>query len=400
MIHRFRVDNFQSIRRSVELDFRIPGTAPDLPCFRRSSARPDVRLPNVIALVGPNGSGKTTLLRALMAVVRFVTGVPQQNGAAAFLPFLSFDDQSRETQIDVDFDMSVPWSDTEGPDNLCRYSLRLERSVADRFAFRVSREALHTFPKGRPRRILERRGQETIRVAPELGIRSGDERLKAVPEQASAIAALAWMGVSSLKEIVGLVGGTQSNIVGSDPWRPDAEIVTQYYKDNPASKEIASDRLNRYDTGIEHMDIGAGIDGKPILLFTHRGLDAKVPLPLESSGTRHMVLMFPYLNFALETGRLVVIDALDTDLHADLAMEVLNGFRRPDTNIHGALLVCSLHNLALLDELEKEEVFIVEKDREGATRAYGARDITGLRRGANLQKLYRGGAFGGLPAFG
>ena len=113
-----------------------------------------------------------------------------------------------------------------------------------------------------------------------------------------------------------------------------------------------------------------------------------------------MVLMFPYLNFALETGHLAVMDALDAELHADLAMEVLDWFRRPDTNPHGALLICSLHNLALLDDLEKEEVFIVEKNGEGATQAFGARDITGLRRGANLQKLYRSGALGGLPAFG
>ena len=77
MIHRFRVSNFQSIRQSVELDFRIPGTTPELPCFRRSSARPDVRLPNVIALVGPNGSGKTTVLRALMTAIRFATSAAQ-----------------------------------------------------------------------------------------------------------------------------------------------------------------------------------------------------------------------------------------------------------------------------------------------------------------------------------
>ena len=400
MIHRFLISNFQSIREPVELDFRVPGTTPELPCFRRSAARPDIRLPNVIALVGPNGSGKTTVLQALMTVVRFATGAPQQNGLAAFLPFLSSGDVTRETRIEVDFDMPVPWSDARGPDNLCRYTLCLARSGDSPFSDRVSREALHTFPKGRPRRILERRGQEAILVAPEIGMRSGDERLKAVPEQASAIAALAWMGVPSLKEIVGLVSSIQSNVVGGDPWRPDAEIVTQYYKDNPATKKIASDRLNKYDIGIERMDIGAGLDGKPILLFAHHGLNAKIPLPYESSGTRHMVLMFPYLNFALETGRLVVMDALDTDLHADLAMEVLDWFRQPDTNPHGALLICSLHNLALLDNLEKEEVFIVEKNREGATQAYSARDITGLRRGANLQKLYRSGALGGLPALG
>ena len=94
------------------------------------------------------------------------------------------------------------------------------------------------------------------------------------------------------------------------------------------------------------------------------------------------------------------MDAIDTDFHPNLAAEILNLFRQPDANPYEAQLICSLHNLSLLDDLEKEEVFIVEKDREGVTQAYGARDIAGLRRGANLQKLYRGGALGGLPAFG
>ena len=66
MIHTFSVSNYGSIRESVTLDLRIPGTAPDLACFRRSAARPDVRLPTVAVLMGPNGSGKTTLLRALV----------------------------------------------------------------------------------------------------------------------------------------------------------------------------------------------------------------------------------------------------------------------------------------------------------------------------------------------
>ena len=400
MIHRFRVSNFQSIHQALELDFRIPGTTPELSCFRRSSARPDIRLPNVMALVGPNGSGKTTVLRALMTIIRFVTNAPSQTGLSGFLPFLSSEGLARETEIEVDFDMSVPWSEDEESDSFCRYSLCLERSNSGLLAVRVSHEALYTFPKGRPKRILERRGSETIRIAPEIGLRSGDERLKAVPDQASAIAALAWMGVTSLQEIVSQIAGVHSNILGSDPWRPDAEIVTQYYRENPAYKDIISNRLERFDIGIQHMEIEDGFDGKPILQFTHHGLDVKVPLLSESSGARHMVLMFPFLHFALESGRLVVMDALDTELHADLAMEVLNWFRRPDTNPHGALLICSLHNLALLDDLEKEEMFIVEKDREGTTQGYGARDITGLRRGANLQKLYRSGALGGLPAFG
>ncbi len=400
MIHRFRIGNFQSIRQSVELDFRIPGTTPELPCFRRSSARPDVRLPNVIALVGPNGSGKTTVLRALMTVIRFVASAPSQDGLAGFLPFVSTDSWARETLVEIDFDISIPWYDLGESDTLCRYSLNLQRNEGTLAADRVSHEALYAFPKGRPRRILERNGSETVRVAQETGMRPGDDRLKSVPDKASAIAALSWMGVASFADIVGKISGVPTNILGSDPWKPDADAVTKFYKENPKYLETVSDRMRRFDIGIENMSVGDNNDGSPMLLFKHFGLDLNMPLHSESSGTRHMVLMFPLIHFALETGRLVIMDALDTDLHADLAIEVLEWFRRPDLNPHGALLICSLHNLALLDDLEKEEAFIVEKDQDGGTVAYGARDIPGLRRKAGLQKLYRSGALGGLPTIG
>ena len=94
------------------------------------------------------------------------------------------------------------------------------------------------------------------------------------------------------------------------------------------------------------------------------------------------------------------MDALDNDLHADLVDEILGWFRREDTNPRNAQLICSLHSLSALDVLEKEEVFIVEKDRAGVTQAYGVRDVAGIRRSGDLRKLYRSGALGGLPAFG
>ena len=75
MIHTFSVSNFRSIREEVVLDLRIPKTAPDLPRFRRSIAKPDVRLPSVVTFMGPNGSGKTALLDALVSTAR-VAGLP------------------------------------------------------------------------------------------------------------------------------------------------------------------------------------------------------------------------------------------------------------------------------------------------------------------------------------
>ena len=61
MIHSFSVTNYHSIREEVVLDLRIPKTAPDLPRFRQSQVKPDIRLPSVAVLMGPNGSGKNNL---------------------------------------------------------------------------------------------------------------------------------------------------------------------------------------------------------------------------------------------------------------------------------------------------------------------------------------------------
>ena len=59
-----------------------------------------------------------------------------------------------------------------------------------------------------------------------------------------------------------------------------------------------------------------------------------------------------------------------------------------------------IYNVGLLDNLEKEEVFIVEKDRDGATRVYSAQDVRGLRRDARLYPKYRAGVLGGIPKIG
>lgn len=84
----------------------------------------------------------------------------------------------------------------------------------------------------------------------------------------------------------------------------------------------------------------------------------------------------------------------------DIAGEVLDWFRSRETNPNDAQLFVTSHNVGLLDDLEKEEVFITEKDRNGATRVHGAQDVRGLRRDARLYPKYRAGVLGGLPKIG
>ena len=401
MIHRFRVNNFQSIREDTELDFRIPGTTPERPYFRRSLSRPGVRVPSVIALVGPNGSGKTALLRALVETIRFAAHSYNQLSTAAFVPFLSPGTKMASTCVEVHFEARWPDHASSEKATLFRYTLKLGRSRPDiLMPTDVRYEALHSFPKGRPRRIIERRGGKPVYIAKEMKVRPRDDRLAAIPPNASAISALAKMDVSFFPTIAQDIGNVQTNVFGPDLWRPDIESITRLYREDQSLVEKVSDKLQRFDLGIGKMVPQMLPDGTWFLTCTHHGLDTPVVLPNESAGTRHLVHVFPQLRFVLDTGHLAIMDALDADFHTELSAEILDWFRRRETNPNGAQLICSLHNLSVLDGLEKEEVFIVEKSSDGATRVHGARDVAGLRRGGNLEKQYRSGVMGGLPTFG
>lgn len=185
MIHTFSVSNYRSIREEVTLDLRIPRTAPDLPCFRPSTARPGVRLPVIAVLVGPNGSGKTTLLNALTDLGHIASSPTSR---LPMLPFLSGDTASAPTHfaLEGEADFLAPGQDSRR----FRYKLTIERrqEANGKMSIFVDREVLLHFPKGRPRRLLERRtAGAPIYASKDFGLTARDDRLKGVEPNRSAV---------------------------------------------------------------------------------------------------------------------------------------------------------------------------------------------------------------------
>ena len=400
MIHKILVSNFGSIRDTLELDFRIPGTTPDLPRFRTSQSRSETRLPTVTALVGPNGSGKTTILNALISTVRFAAFSHDQAGVGGFWPFFSGASAAQPTRIQVDFDAN--WFADEHDDryDLHRYTLELTHATNHPAPTEVAYEALHIFPRKRPRRVLERRGTEPIYLSRATRVKPNSERLQFVRPDASVISTLAKFNAAPFVEMCKDLTLIHSNIAGNELWRPDVPTTVRNYQNDAQLLEDACRRLQRIDLGIEALEIDSASSDSPVLKFKHRGLDWPLFFQQESGGTRSFVRLFPFINHALRIGGVAILDALDYELHPDLAAELIHWFQSPETNPFGAQLFCSLHNVAVLRQLEKDELVIVTKGLDGATTAYGARQVEGVRRSASLDREYRSGALGGLPRFG
>ena len=395
MIHSFSVTNYQSIRDEAILDLRIPKTAPDLPRFRGSAVRPDIRLPSVVVLMGPNGSGKTTLLRALITVLRIICNpwLSQEIPVKSVVPFFSKMTRKEPTRFCVEFEAN--WLRPNELISLFRYEL----STQDK---QIVYEALFHFPKGRPRRLFERgKPGGTIYVADEFGMKPKDDRLKAVPEDASVIGTLAMLNVPLAKLIVTRLNNPllTTNLLHHKDWMPTTETVASLMID-PDIREQFVQEIQRSDLAIRDVLVRGNGDGVKEVLFEHHGLDSPIPYALESGGTKRLFQLLPQLNIALNASCPFVIDEIDGDLHVDIVSEIIYRFQSRETNQRNAQLFVTSHNVGLLDDLEKEELFIVKKAENSGTRVHGAQDIQGLRRDTRLYPKYRAGVLGGLPNIG
>ena len=119
----------------------------------------------------------------------------------------------------------------------------------------------------------------------------------------------------------------------------------------------------------------------------------------QSKGTRTLIsLLIPALE-ALSRGSLLVVDELDTSLHPNLARAFVSLFSKESSNPRGAQLVFSTHDVTLLGGgvVRQDEIWMTDKNREGASEFTPLTDFK-LRSRDDIEKAYRDGRLGGVPA--
>ena len=398
MVHRIVIENFFSVADRQEITLRVPANVPDLPCFRASRSDSDERLPLIVGLYGPNASGKSTVLRALTNTAWFAKHsfslAPDAALFALFNPYAHKNWWGQPTKIIVEYDSQIA-PDTRSV--VFRYEIHVNHEPT-KFGSSVSYEALSYAPNRKFRRLFERNDQK-IEFGREFGITNSDPRVQSVRPNASVLSTLAQLNHQPSNNLIKALQGLQTNIIGADKTQGGLNNALTYYLQHPNYHTRLNRELSRLDLGLEEMKIFPGNAG-PVATFKHVGLDCDIVLAQESIGTRRFIEIFPLLQYVLDDGGLAVIDELDTDIHPLLVPELFRWFYDQQRNPQGAQLFFTAHNPAILNELEKEQVFFTEKPSGLPTKIYGARDIKGLRREPSLMKKYLSGELGAVPHIG
>lgn len=168
---------------------------------------------------------------------------------------------------------------------------------------------------------------------------------------------------------------------------------------DPSAHEELTKALSR-DTG-EDPDLPD--TAEELRLIFHQGRNkTRMSIAEQSHGTRvWLKYLLPMLR-ALDGGRMLVVDEIDTSLHPRLTAQLIALFRDPETNPLGAQLVFTTHDASLLSRLYgeailgRDEVWFVDKDPDGASSLYALADFK-PQKDENIERRYLTGSYGAVP---
>lgn len=121
----------------------------------------------------------------------------------------------------------------------------------------------------------------------------------------------------------------------------------------------------------------------------------------ESEGTiKYFSLAYPIID-ALDNGKRLVVDELDSKLHPLLVRKIVTLFNSAETNPKGAQLLFTTHDTFLLSAglFRRDQVWFTQKDNFGATEAYSLAEYK-VRGSSPFERDYLQGKFGATPIIG
>jgi hypothetical protein len=430
MLVEFRFSNFRSFKDEQVLSLVASSDKIMLePNTMEAPELPGKRLLRSCEVYGPNASGKSNLFAAIRFARRFVVNsadrpLESETGAEPF----RLDDQVARSPSRFEF-------------------VFIEGGVRYDYGFtadhsRVYAEWLTAYPKRLPQRWFVRSwSPETQSAEFKFGSHLRGEKDKLIEVTRADVLLLStgakfnnpqlrpvYEWFSRRLKIIGSPSSSASH-VGSFTAREcvrdpvvfqrvgallrDADLgvldleIEEKTKDFPQVPNELPERIRKPFTEL----IKAFEDGLPSATRTswavrlkHRTAQAE-PVTMswedESDGTRRLFeLAGPWFD-ALSSGLVIAVDELSASMHPLLARELIAMFHDSRTNQHGAQLIFSTHDTALLDEnlVRRDQVWFLEKDNDGASSLYPLSDYR-PRSGEALAKGYLAGRYGSIPIIG
>lgn len=395
MLHSYRFGNLSSFSETTEVSFVLDGKAPD---NRMSFISPGgTRLSKVLAVFGANASGKTNLLKPLPFLNWFVREsfrAPANNPIPVQSHFFAEDQASF---FEVVF---------EALGTLWRYELTItpERVLSEALFCRKAARFGYVFTR-------EWNGSERQYAVRQQGFGFNPAEARKVGEKVSLLSAALQYQVELAQKLMDTLS-LQTNVIAMGRAFMGLDHLmdaSQRYGDDARMALRMSELLHQWDLGLSGVELRKQKvrDSQnqeeeiyiPWGIHDVQGRKAELPLALESSGTQSAFVLLSRLLAVLETGGVAVIDEMENDLHPDMLIPILDLFFNPGSNPKNAQLIFTCHATPVLNQFDKGQILLVEKDEDCTSQAWRLDSVKGVRADDNYYAKYMAGAYGAVPRF-
>lgn len=119
----------------------------------------------------------------------------------------------------------------------------------------------------------------------------------------------------------------------------------------------------------------------------------------ESSGTKVLFALAPFLKMAFENNKIIVVDELERSMHPKLIEFIVNLFHNKDINPLGSQLIFTTHvtNLLKIEIFRRDQIWFTEKNPNSGISILYPLDSFSVRKDENIEKGYINGRYGAVP---
>lgn len=399
MIIELKCENFYSIKDETVIDFAVTENNPKGGAYRTVGLPEQKKRASLLnVFIGPNASGKSNIVKAL-----------------AILKHLIVDSQADHDEIGIYYFSSHAKRLNDATRLGAKFSI--DKKIFEyMFEFnhkQILSEELNEFSKTSDRftekKVFARKWNE-IRGA--YDYRFYDERIKLMAKDLRKNASI----ISVAKQLPRyefaqyIADYWDKNVMGNMQFggAPDADVrMAIPYIDKVIDNEALHERVNALlrslDVGFDDIErrefkLGSGTFYNYYVNHKYKGGSFATPWHDESSGTQRLFRILSMAAIVLsEKNATLFIDELDAQLHPDLSEAIVELFHDSDVNVNGAQLIFNTHNHRILTNLDKQQIFLVEKNESGNTEVWRLDEVEGVRADDNYYAKYMAGAFAAKP---
>ena len=395
MLCQFTVKNYKSIRDEITFDMQAAAISE-----HENKVIKDIDgelfLP-ISAIYGPNGGGKSNVLEALHTldskVLRPLCATCDKadcNYKARKIPVEPFAFSEQAKDEPTEFELFFRTEKAE-----YRYILHVKEDE-------VVYESLDRVKMDTGRRsALFRRDTDSTELKGIFG------RLKISEDLSATLPLISYLGITYKKnEVVSdVLKWFEDAIDFLNYGNPYQELRTAIAKSED-TKHLVLNMIKEMDLDIEDFRIEEK-DNDHIEVFTKHTVDgysAEITLSEESSGTRKLFGLLPFIAKSLIYGTTLVIDELDAKIHPVLLQYVIKLFTDMSINKKGGQLIFTSHDLSTMNNevFRRDEIWFVAKGRGQNSGLYSLVEFKNdkgesVRKDAKYDKQYLEGKYGADP---